>query len=148
VRYVIAIDPGKNTGFAAWSSERGEAFFADQEPDFYTMCRRLEVFLEARSNMNQEVALVVERFIINVKTVGNSQAPWSLEMIGVARYLAQHYACEFVLQSPSDAKNFMNDTRLKKLSWYKPGKVHANDASRHLGLFLATRKLIDLTELM
>lgn len=131
---VVAIDPGKTTGFAVWPDIK-----ADQDPDTLNFGRRLEAWLSA---WNGPTVVVVERFIINVNTVGHSQAPWSLELIGVARYLAFKHHCEFVLQSPSDAKKFMSNERLKKLGWYFPGKVHANDALRHLGLYVFTHKLM------
>jgi len=133
--HVIAIDPGKTTGFAYWY---GSEVVADQEPDQVEFCTRLERYLEIRC----PGVVVIERFVINVKTVGNSQAPWSLELIGVARYLAAKHNCEFVIQTPADAKRFMSDERLKNLGWWQKGKVHANDALRHLGLYLVTRKLM------
>lgn len=113
--------------------------YADQEPDTLEFCRRLEAWLAA---WHGPTVVVCERFIINVNTVGNSQAPWSLELIGVSRYLAAKHDCAFVLQTPADAKNFMKDERVKKLGWWQKGKPHANDALRHLGLYVFTHKLM------
>lgn len=141
---VIAIDPGKTTGYAAWQEGHAEPW-SGQESDCVAFGKRLDLWL---GSSHLRTTVVIERFIINVKTVGNSQAPWSLELIGVARYLAAKYDAEFELQTPADAKSFMPDDRLKKLGWYMPGKVHANDALRHLGLFLATHHMIELTQLM
>ena len=132
---MIAIDPGKTTGVAVWSGD----VHADQDEDWLRCCHRLEAWLAAWSG---PTVVVIERFIINVNTVGNSQAPWSLELIGVARYLAHKYGADYVLQTPADAKNFMKDERLKKLGWHRKGKVHANDALRHLGLYVFSHKLM------
>jgi hypothetical protein len=35
------------------------------------------------------------------------------------------------MQSPSDAKNAFNDTRLRNMGMYRPGPDHVNDAKRH-----------------
>lgn len=42
------------------------------------------------------------------------------------------YQCEVVMQSASQGKGTMNDTRLRALSLWWPGEPHARDAARHL----------------
>ena len=137
-RNVIALDPGKTTGYAVWW-QGCERPTGGQDESCQSVGERLDCWLSVHEG---DAVVVCERFIINVNTVGNSQAPWSLELIGVARYLAAKYHAQFVLQTPADAKTFMKDERLKKLGWYLKGKVHANDALRHLGLYVFTHKLM------
>lgn len=139
---VVAIDPGLTTGFAIW--DRGmQAQKQDDDP--INFCRRLDVWLSAWSG---ETAVVIERFIINVQTISKSQAPWSLEIIGAARYLAHKHGAVFEMQSPSDAKSMFTDTRLKKLGWWQKGLPHANDATRHLGLYIVKMRIIDPADVM
>src|SRR4051812_36029765 len=59
-----------------------------------------------------------ENFIITAKTVSNSQAPWSLEQIGIAKYLANKYQCPYVKQLPAQAKTFATNSKLRALGWY------------------------------
>lgn len=131
---ILAIDPGKTTGWAAF--DRVEETFDSGQTDFKETCELLRTCTE---QWKTELHVVSESFIITLQTVKNTQAPWSLELIGVARYFSQ-FNCEedLSLQMPSAAKRFSSDMRLKDLGWFVPGKGHANDAARHLLLFLGT----------
>lgn len=138
LRFVLAADPGKTTGWALWDLARLE-FSSGQEP-WLDFARRTHDWV---ARFGAETQLVSERFIINQGTVKNSQAPWSLRCEGVLHYLAHTYTSHTLdLQSPSDAKSMMIDARLKAHGWHARGKVHANDAARHLGLWLITRRLL------
>lgn len=127
-RRVLAIDPGLKTGVALYDllSEEMTAFEVGD-----TLGGVLEELIE-----RWRPAVVAERFTITAATIRNSAAPWSLEWIGVARYLAGKYGCTFTLQLPVNAKRFGTDARLKRLGWWLPGKGHAADAQRHALLFL------------
>lgn len=136
-RYAFAMDPGKKSGWAYWDSE-SETFTSGQE-DYDGMCRRL---LSDAANLSTD--LISESFVVTVNTAKNTQATWSLELIGVARMVSRLYGGqELVLQIPAAAKRLCSDELLKSLDWYKPGKGHANDAARHLGLFLLSRGWMD-----
>jgi hypothetical protein len=60
----------------------------------------------------------------------------SRDYIGVLRLWCQLNNHELQVQSPGDAKGFWTDTKLKRLELYTPGKPHANDAVRHLLLYV------------
>jgi hypothetical protein len=60
-----------------------------------------------------------------------------LELIGVVKYLVPVRTTAVVFQSPSEAKAFSTDSKLKKVGWYQPGLPHARDASRHVLLHAA-----------
>lgn len=142
-RLILAVDPGKQTGMClflyeqhsepvlVWSGEYLEA-------DFASMVR--EAIMEADlAGINLEVAC--ERFTITAQTAKNSQAPYSLEQIGVLKHLIREsngVANELVYQGPVDAKRLFPNEALKKLEyWHKGGEGHALDAIRHGLLYLA-----------
>jgi hypothetical protein len=123
------VDPGKCTGYVIWNSgERTEGELS------------AERFLELADQLisaGDVDAVVCERYIITVRTAQLTQAPWSLEQIGVLRFLCKKHGIEFHLQNVSDAKKFGSETRLTNLGWKRPrGGGHARDAQRHLLVFL------------
>lgn len=131
---VMAIDPGKTSGWATFDLATEE--FKSGQEDFDGACA---VMMYAA---DPNVQLVSEAFLITVQTAKNTQATWSLELIGVARYVARSLAGrDLILQAPGAAKRFSSDERLKRLGWYKPGQGHANDAARHLLLCLVKTRL-------
>jgi hypothetical protein len=78
---------------------------------------------------------VCERFTITAQTTKNSQAPYSLEQIGVLKHLCREFGYDpeaIVFQSPADAKNMFPNPALKKIgTWHVGGAGHAQDAIRH-----------------
>lgn len=133
---VLALDPGKMSGWAKFDTITEE--FTSGQEDYDGLCRLL------MQNTHASVDLVSESFIITVNTAKNTQATWSLELIGVARMVSRLYTGQdLVLQSPAAAKRLCSDELLKTLGWYKPGKGHANDAARHLGLYMLGRGWMD-----
>ena len=90
--------------------------------------------------------IICEDFIYTPETAKKSRQTWSTEGIGVLRFLAHEYHCEFILQSPSSAKSFASNDKLKRIGWYTPGQDHANDAARHLMLWAAGNGKLDLRE--
>lgn len=82
-----------------------------------------------------DLDVVCERFTINAQTVKNSQAPYSLEQIGILKQCMMDMgmkADDIFFQSPADAKAMFTNEKLKKLGyWHKGGEGHALDAIRH-----------------
>ena len=141
-RLVLAVDPGKTTGVCmfyfgegeptlAWAGEYSEQEFAGAVKSAITEADARESILE----------ITCERFTINAQTVRNSQAPYSLEQIGVLKYLIREsngIAQEISFQSPADAKRMFPNEALKKLEyWHRGGEGHALDAILHGLLYLA-----------
>ena len=88
--------------------------------------------------------VVCERYVVTVRTATLTQAPWSLESIGVLRFLCRRAGIEFHLQNVADAKRFATDQRLNNLGWRKPpGAGHARDAQRHLLIWLVRKGWTD-----
>ena len=140
---VVAVDPGKASGIAvlSWEPE------FDKEPEvLYSLEAQPEAFAddieEALKYMNkfEPFHVACESFIINAQTVRNSQAPWSLEHIGVLKHLcrrAGYDPLKIAFQAPVNAKNMFPNPALKKLGlWHRGGEGHALDAIRHGALRL------------
>lgn len=138
--WVLAVDPGKKTGMSFWRVNNDDEPPVVNElswPDFGDYVEDLA------AKYGELMDIVCESFTITVQTAKNTQAPWSLEGIGVCRHLVHKYGCNpdkgLVLQAPSTAKTFSSDQRLKELGWWARGLGHGNDASRHLLVYAAQR---------
>lgn len=130
----MAIDPGLVTGFALVDTEGPSVVYSAELDWQETGMKQGELLMQHPD----EIDIVLERFIITQQTAKNSQAPYSLELIGQTKWIAWRCgAPEPVMQSPTDAKNFSTNGKLKALGlWHKGGKGHAMDALRHALLFM------------
>jgi len=134
MRYVLAVDPGKSTGMALFSLESGQEpvliWSGEFQQDEYARPIRDTLAL-----YGDALDVVCERFTINAQTVRNSQAPYSLEQIGILKQCLMdtgRKADDIYFQSPADAKAMFDNKKLKKLEyWHKGGEGHALDAIRH-----------------
>lgn len=138
-RYVLAVDPGKATGVALFGWTKGE------EP---VLLASWEVVLETYPVVVRDVLskyptveFVCEKFTITTETGKKSQAPFSLEMIGITRLLlldAGRDPWNLPLQTPTDAKKIFTNPKIKKMGyWHRGGEGHALDAIRHGLLYLS-----------
>jgi hypothetical protein len=136
-KYVLSVDPGKATGMALFSHESGSdpvlLWSGEFQQDEYAKPIRQALALYGPEEGGIEVAC--ERFTINAQTVKNSQAPYSLEQIGILKQClldVDRPADDIYFQSPADAKALFPNPALKKLGyWHKGGEGHALDAIRH-----------------
>lgn len=142
-RTIISVDPGKTSGMCAFSFNSGEEpvllWSGEYLPEEYAQPLREAIGTSLLSGDN--LGVVCERFTINAQTVKNSQAPYSLEQIGVLKQIMRDNGLvdtELKYQNPSDAKRMFPNEALKKLGyWHVGGGGHALDAIRHGLLFLA-----------
>ena len=133
MKRILAIDPGKATGMALFSLEQGQepvlVWSGEYQQDEYAKPIRETL------SLYPEAEVVCERFTINMQTVKNSQAPYSLEQIGILKQClmdAGRKADDIYFQSPADAKAMFDNPKLKKLEyWHRGGAGHALDAIRH-----------------
>lgn len=134
--YVLAVDPGKATGMALFSHQEGSEPVLEwskevQADQFAEVVRGVLWAPEKRQHLD----VVCERFIINAQTVRNSQAPFSLEQIGILKQClldSGRPMDDIYFQSPADAKAMFDNPKLKKLGyWHVGGEGHALDAIRH-----------------
>lgn len=142
-RVVIAVDPGKATGVCCFGVRPGEEphliMSGEYQPEEFA--EPLRAMLASAASENIPVEIVCERFTINAQTVRNSQAPYSLEQIGVLKQIMRDAGMkdnDLKFQSPADAKRMFPNEAVKKLGyWHKGGEGHALDAVRHGLLYLA-----------
>lgn len=135
---VFAADPGGTTGWAQWDSLIGTPTAGQLE---------FEDFIDFFEDwVVPPDVIVAERFTINQQTIRHSQQTTALEVIGYLRACAHRDKIPFVLQTPADAKRFATDARLDTLGWTQRPKAqhdHANDALRHLMLYLVKQRIIE-----
>ena len=138
---VLAVDPGKATGLAGQYD--GE-FWSTILP-WYEAMALIEEHLAAGT-----IELVVcedYRITKNTLTKG-ADAHWPMGGLGIVSYFAEKHGVPAKKYSPSEAKSFSTDDKLKRLGWHKTGPGHDNDAARHLLLGLVNAKQFDLRRLL
>jgi hypothetical protein len=141
VRMVLAVDPGKLSGITivSFEDENVEVEYSG-ECDARHFHEPILEAIKTAAIRGVRLDVVCERFIINAQTAKNSQAPFSLEQIGVLKYILLTAGIdpdEIKFQSPVDAKKMFPNDALKKIGvWHRGGQGHALDAMRHAMLFL------------
>jgi hypothetical protein len=135
IRYVLGIDPGKMTGLSSINLRNGQ--IDHRELGFEQTCKYIEIIA---SEYGDALQIVIESFIITVNTAKNTHAPWSLELIGVARWFSLSLTGnDLIVQKQSAVKNMVTDNRLEALGCLWRGKGHAQDGARHMFFYLITR---------
>jgi hypothetical protein len=125
LEFQLAVDPGGTTGLA-WIVEG--IFDSGQ----LTGGRKAFVqYFEWAMHMNPTL-VICEDFIISNQTAKKTPQPDPWRILGFLELWCELMHVDFRSYTPSEAKGFSTDAKLKHLGWYKPGKGHANDAARHL----------------
>src|SRR6185436_6866635 len=123
---IVAVDPGLMTGIAWYNAGDVGTQQLDVE-SFYA-------FVDAwRDDVTQ---VVCEAYMISPDTLRKTRQLWSLELIGLLRFKCWQLKIPFELQQASSAKKFCSNDLLKQFGFYRPGQDHANDALRHLCIYL------------
>lgn len=124
---ILAIDPGLATGVVY-----GTPFsFINATYGFPEVYEKLDLLISS----GKFDTVVIENFLISAQTGKKTQATWSLRIIGMVEYVCLRENVEMVLQTPSAAKNFIDDKKLKKYNMYFRGEGHDRDAGRHFLLW-------------
>lgn len=137
LKFILAIDPGKATGIAFFSREDGEdpVLIESGEYQQEEYAKPIRQALAHSLVSGYPLEIVCERFTINAQTVKNSQAPYSLEQIGILKQClldVGRSVDDIYFQSPADAKAMFDNAKLKKIGyWHRGGEGHALDAIRH-----------------
>lgn len=138
-RHLVAIDPGLMTGVAVWTPETPKPIgFELPIENFYEWVRDTLV------SGFEKYDVVCEAFVISQRTVKGTAQPYSLELIGLLKWVCWLRGHTFSLQQASSAKRFADDARLKAIAWYIPGRGHANDALRHMFLHCVKEKIVTI----
>ena len=137
-KWVLSVDPGKVSGICLFEHTKGEEPVMlwsgeYQQYEYADVIRK--AFIDALASNIPLMEIVCERFTINAQTVKNSQAPYSLEQIGILKQILMDNDQDpenIFFQSPADAKAMFDNTKLKKLEyWHRGGEGHALDSIRH-----------------
>jgi hypothetical protein len=136
-KLIISIDPGKTSGFClvTWTGKQENLPILERSSELLEDNFASDIKVALAMTKWYEITVVCERFTITAQTTKNSQAPYSLEQIGVLKHLCREAGYDpdkIVFQSPVDAKNMFPNPALKKIgTWHVGGAGHANDAIRH-----------------
>lgn len=133
---VAWFDPGRTTGIALWDS-RTNIFTSIQTGSLLATGRWVEMLLLTNDEDPLfQLAIGWERYIITPGNTRHGTAYWSIETIGMLRFLALNHEITILDPQVSSMMTAIPDDRLKAIGWYSPGKPHANDAARHLARYM------------
>jgi hypothetical protein len=135
-RYLLAIDPGLATGVCLI-----DLIDPDNPVKLWSAEVTVEEFYDKIEELvaQEETHVVIESFTITVETGKLSDAPWSLELIGVTKFNCYHNAKELDQQLPVQ-KGFATNEKLQSVDfWHVGGEGHANDALRHAMIWIVDR---------
>lgn len=135
--HLLAIDPGKMTGWAEITYTDSEITSMNtMEVPMDTIWELLGGVLDDEDRTKPDV-IVIEDFKITAGTGKLGSPDWSLRIIGAAEYLGFKHGIPVVKQYPSNAKAFSTNDKLRAVQmWHKGGAGHANDALRHAMLYM------------
>jgi len=133
--FVLAVDPGGNTGLA-WliDDEFGSQVATGGRFGFH------DWFTKAVAKVATPNVVICEDFIITSATARKTAQPDPHRIIGWLELWCYQHGVPFILQTPSQAKGFGTDAKLKFMGYYRAGNGgHDNDAARHLLTYCAVR---------
>jgi hypothetical protein len=132
---VVFLDPGKLTGLSSYNYETGT--FKTRELNLLN----LGSWLEAYTLLNDEVSVGWESFRITAATARNTQAPWSLEAIGVARYISANYGYTILPEAAPGERLVATPAMLRAIGWKTWGKDSLSASQHLLAWMLRERRL-------
>lgn len=131
---VVSFDPGTATGVAVWN----DGVFDSCTLDVGGVFDRI-------SNLRGSDVVVCESYAFRSGSEKFVRVYDSLHIIGALKYQCQQLGIELILQSPAEGKGFCDNKRLRLFGcWVKGQTDHERDALRHLCLYLAKQKLIQV----
>lgn len=140
----LFVDPGKTTGYA-WllDGDHPDEATVGQAPA-HEFVRIAAGFLSQRPGSR----IVCEQYRITAQTLKKTRQPWSIEIIGVLKHWHQQtFGATYEEQRPGDALGLITDDVLAAFGVLASSDFdHANDACRHMLLWLLKRGFIDAQE--
>lgn len=134
---VWVFDPGLMTGVANWQDGEVHSWEWTTNEVYHWVSD------VGNGNILSPDVIVSEAFVVSMRTVKGSFQPWSLELIGLLRFIATCEEVPFELQQASAAKMFTKNDDIRALGWWHAGgEGHALDALRHLRLYLVKARLL------
>lgn len=141
--YILGVDPGKTSGVCLVATAEPKVVYSAELTEEELFAKIPELIKQYGAGI---VDVVTERFIINSRTHKNSQAPFSLEIIGSLKHIMYElYGSSSALKfSSTDAKKFSTNEKLKACGlWHVGGKGHANDSLRHVLRYMVAQGWAD-----
>ena len=140
--YVVGVDPGKTCGFAVYAGGR---FEGAGEKTYLSFLTTMESFFRehAAKAPDDPLHVVVENYTIGRSTLSKGvDAHWAIGARAILSYWCETIGGTFH-DSSTASKRFASDAKLRQLGWHRstPGG-HANDATRHLLVYLVHAGLI------
>jgi hypothetical protein len=136
---LVAFDPGGTTGICTWQDGVWSLSQIGPGPHYLGLWDRLHLL--------RPDTIICESFEFRQSKQRDNINLISREYIGVVRLFGILYDTPVVFQTASAAKSFVSDEKLKVMGLYEVGQRHANDATRHMVLYLVTKmKHTDLVE--
>lgn len=126
---IVWADPGLTTGLASYDTATMSFISAQCEPDDLVGYLR-----DLKERAKSPMVIGWEAYLV----AGGPQsgtALYSQEAIRRIKDFALVYDIPLLDAQPSSARKLGSKVFLRRLGWYKPGKVHANDAAQHLLAF-------------
>lgn len=134
---ILALDPGKVTGVAAYDTTL-DVFASWEVAGRHRLHDTLT--LDSRKFDSYYDEVVCEDFVISQRTIKTTPQKDPLRIIGWLDLTLYHDDVPFTLQTAAAAKSFATDAKLKHVGWFtKEGEGHANDAARHLLVYLVAK---------
>jgi len=139
-RCCLWLDPGGTTGFSMVSlTPSGYLFSASQVRGTELAAEQVNAVLESHDTGTVHVGW--ERYLV-ASGGGKAGDPVpALEVIGAVKWLCHHYGAVVLPAVPASSRLVASVPLLKELGWYTPGRMHANDATRHLVAWLLRERV-------
>jgi hypothetical protein len=126
----VGVDPGKVTGLTSFTVDENDGINCVEHYQV-GLHGAGQYFEDPLANWGSpDVIVCMESFIITPGTTKKTQAPWSLETIGVVRYFVEKAGGSLRMSAPSAHKKLISDDVLKRAGLHFPGEGHATDAAR------------------
>ena len=136
---IVGVDPGKATGIAVWCDgcRMDHPTWPDcAEVEDATTVRAVLLRMLCEHGGLSPKLIAVERFVQDFRKTRQSTAT---EVTGQVGALAAELGIKLLLQPPGPAKKIAPNPLLRRIGWYTASRdQHANDATRHVLLALAT----------
>jgi hypothetical protein len=126
--FIVWLDPGQTTGLASYDLETST--FMSWQYDHDDLERR---FVQDLFPLYADRMVIgYEKYIVTSGGPRTSTPKHAIEATTIVWLLAAGADVPVLKPQPSSARKLGSTVMLRRLGWYKPGKVHANDASQHL----------------
>lgn len=131
-------DPGLLTGVCIYDFDLDELLYLD-EHDYYHTGQLIEPGIQTFNGPPPLIDAISRHYVhigwenYRIMKGAQSQAPWSLEVIGELRYLSAKHKYKVLEPAEPSARNVITGQMLKNIGWYPKvkAKKDAYSAAQH-----------------